>query len=68
MAHPSFIPDDRLTESLLCAALARMLKFSLTSEAKPCKTTGQGAASNRADAAAGDTYSEEMHTHRTVAP
>lgn len=67
MAHPSFIPDDGLTESLLCAALARMLKSSLTSEAESRKTTDQGAASNQVGTAADDIHVEEKHIYGTVA-
>ena len=68
MTLPCFIPDDALTRSLLCAALARMIKSScLTSDAKSRKIAGLGAASNQAGMAAGDTHSEERHTHETVA-
>lgn len=67
ITSPDFIPDDMLTKRLLCATLARMIKSSLTNEAKSCRIIGQGAASSQAGTAAADAQSGERRMHGTVA-
>lgn len=67
MTSRDFIPDDTLTKRLLCTTLARMIKSSLTNEAKSCRIIRQGAAGNQAGKATADAQSGERRMHGTVA-
>lgn len=66
MTLPSLIPDDGLTESLLCAALARMIRTSFVREAESRKISDPETADNETDAAGGDTDSERRQVRGTV--
>jgi hypothetical protein len=65
MTSPDFIPDDALTKRLLCATLARMIKSSLTNEAKSCRIICRGPAGNQAGTAAADAQSGERRMQGT---